>query len=83
MYCFKGPDILIILNINLTCNVTEFFTAMDLEGTLLSEINQRKADTVLSLIMNEYHEWLAKQKETPKYREQSSGYQWGEEMEEG
>ena len=56
---------------------------MDLEGTLLSEINQRKADTVLSFIMNEYHEWLAKQKETPKYREQSSGYQWGEEMEEG
>ena len=62
-------------------------TWMDLEGTMFNEINQTKKDKYCMFLlicgiwkikqMNDYNN--RKQKETHRYREQTSGYQWGEE----
>ena len=51
---------------------------MDLEGIMLSEINQRKSNTVYHLYMeSEKYEKLVdmtKKKQTRRYREQTGGY---------
>ena len=59
---------------------------MDLEGIMLSEISQRKTNTVYYLYVEskkikQIHEY--NKKEIPRYRAQTSGYQWGEESGEG
>ena len=60
---------------------------MDLEGIMLSEISQRKTNTVwyhLYVESKKYNKLvnITKQKQTHSYREQTSGYQWGELKEE-
>ena len=55
---------------------------MDLEGIMVSEINQTtKTNTVLSLNVESkiYNKLVnkAKKKQTHRYREQTKGYQWG------
>ena len=59
---------------------------MDLEGIMLSEISQRKTNTVYYLYVESkkikhIHEY--NKKEIHRYRAQTSGYQWGEESGEG
>ena len=57
-------------------------TWMDLEGIMLSEISQRKKNTVwyhLHVESKKHNKLVNKtiKKQTHKYREQASGYQWG------
>ena len=61
-------------------------TWMDLQGIMLSEISQRKTNTLC------YHLYVESKKnktnecnktKTDRCREQTSGYQWGEGREEG
>ena len=54
-------------------------TWMDLETTMLSEISQRKTNTVYHIwnLKNNTNECIYKT-ETNRYREKTSGYQWGE-----
>ena len=63
-------------------------TWIDLEGIILSEISQRKTNTIC------YHFYVESKNEsklvnitqeiqTHRYREQASGYQWGEGKDEG
>ena len=63
---------------------------MDLEGIMLSEMSQRKTNTycMLSLMLWNLKEYsklvnVTKRKQTHRYREQTSGYQWGERKGEG
>ena len=56
---------------------------MDLEGIMLSEVRQRKRNTIryYSYVESKKYNKLVniiKRKQTHKYREQTSGYQWGE-----
>ena len=56
---------------------------MDLEGIMLSEISQRKTDTVgyhLHVEAKKYDRLvnITKKKQAHRYKEQTSGYQWGE-----
>jgi len=44
---------------------------------MLSEISQTKTNT--STLRNKTNRYITKQKQTHRYREQTSGYQWGEE----
>ena len=58
-------------------------TWIDLKSIILSEITQRKTNTVcfhLYMESKKQDKWtnIAKQKETHRYREQTSSYQWGE-----
>ena len=58
------------------------FTAtwMNLEGIMLSEINQRKTNIVwchLYVGSKNATNYITKKKHTHIYREQTSGYQWG------
>ena len=56
-------------------------TWMDLEGIMLGEISQRKANTVWYHIWNlkkEIQQTSVKKKQTHRHREQTGGYQWGE-----
>ena len=56
---------------------------MNLEGIMLSEISQTEKDKycMISLICEIVNK--TKKKRTHRYREQTSGYQWGEERGEG
>ena len=60
-------------------------TWMDLEGIMLSEISQRKTNTVwynLYVESKKYNKLVnvVKQRQNHRYRQQTSGYQWvGEE----
>ena len=61
---------------------------MDLEGIMLSEISQTEKEKycMISLTFGIYKIKLVsitKQKPTHRYREQTSGYQWGEGKGEG
>ena len=61
---------------------------MDLEGIMLSEISQRKTNTVCYHLYAESTKYnklvtITKKKQTHRYREQTSGYQWGEGRGEG
>ena len=63
-------------------------TWMYLEGIMLSEISQRKTNTVwyhLCVESKKYNKLvnIRKKKQTHKYRDQASGYQWGEGKGEG
>ena len=54
---------------------------MDLEGIMLSEVRQRKRNTIryYSYVESKKYNKLVniiKRKQTHKYREQTSGYQW-------
>ena len=55
---------------------------MDLEGIMLSEISQRKTNAVWYQLYVESKKTQQtseyNKKETHRYREQASGYQWGE-----
>ena len=51
---------------------------MDLEGIMFSEISQIEKDKLLYDIT-----CIIKKKQAYRYREQTSGYQWGERREEG
>ena len=56
-------------------------TWMDLEGIMLSEISQRKTNTVwyhLYVESKKYNKQMniTKQKQIHRYREQTNGYQW-------
>ena len=51
---------------------------MDLEGIMFSEISQVEKDKLLFDIT-----YIIKKKQAHRYREQASGYQWGERREEG
>ena len=58
-------------------------TWMDLGSIMLSEINQRKTNTVWFHLYMEYEKYsklvnITKKKQTHRYRLQSSGYQWRE-----
>ena len=58
-------------------------TQMDLEGIMLSEVRQRKRNTVRYYSHMESKKYnklvnIIKTKQTHRYREQTSGYQWGE-----
>ena len=62
---------------------TSAVTGMDLEGVMLSEISQRKTNTVqyhLYVESKKYNKLvnITKKKQTHRRREQTSGYQWGE-----
>ena len=64
------------------------FTATWLEGILLSEISQRKINMVsyhLYVESKTYNKLvnITKKKQTDRYREQTSGYQWGEGLDTG
>ena len=57
-------------------------TWMDLEGIMLSEISQRRTNTIghhLYVGSINYNKLvnITKKKQTQRYREQISGYQWG------
>ena len=58
-------------------------TWMDLEGIMLSEISQMEKDKYcmnhLYVKSKKYNKWtnITKQKQTHRYREQTSGHQWG------
>ena len=60
---------------------------MDLEGSMLSERNQiRKTNTVWYHLYMESQKYnkvmnITEKKQNHRYREQTSGYQWGEEGE--
>ena len=62
-------------------------TWMDLKGIMLSEMSQRKTNTVCyHLYVDSKKEKLVnitKKKQTHRYREQTSGYCWGEGKGEG
>ena len=56
---------------------------MDLEGIMLSEISQRKTNTVCYHLHGKSKKYnklvnITRKKQTHRYREQTSGYQWGE-----
>ena len=56
---------------------------MDLEGIMLSEVRQRTTYLkvyVFTYMWNLKNKWMSitKQKQTHRYREQTSGYQWEE-----
>ena len=56
-------------------------TCMDFENIILREINQGKANAVhrLQVEFKKYNKLVnIKQKQTHRYREQNTGYQWGE-----
>ena len=58
-------------------------TWMDLKGITLSEISQRKTNTVWCFSYMKSKKCnklvnITKKKQTHRYREQTSGYQWGE-----
>ena len=55
-------------------------TWMDLEGIKLSEISQSKTNTVFTYIWNLKNKQMniTQQKQTHRYRQQTSGYQWGQ-----
>ena len=65
-------------------NILQFAaTWMDLEGIMLSEISQRKTNTVLyhsiQVESKKYNKLvnITKKKQTHRYGEQTSSYQWG------
>ena len=63
-------------------------TWMDMEGIMLSEISQRKTNTVwyhLYVESKKYNKLvnIIKTKQTHRYREETRGYQWGEGRGEG
>ena len=60
-------------------------TWMDLEGIMLSEISQRKTNTVWYVESKKYNKLvnITKKKQTHRHREQTSSYQWGERRREG
>ena len=63
-------------------------TWMALEVFMLSEIRQRKINTLWYHSYVEYKKYnklvnVTKKKQTDRYREQSGGYQWGEGSGEG
>ena len=56
---------------------------MDLEGIMLRERIQRKTNTVRYLLYIESKKYnklvnITKKKQIHRYREQTSGYQWGQ-----
>ena len=60
---------------------------MDLDGVMLSEVSQRKISTILyhsHMESKKYNKLVnITKKKTHRYREQTSGYQWGEGRREG
>ena len=62
-------------------------TWMDLKGIMLSEVSQRKTSTSYHLYVEskKYNKQMniTKQKQTHRYREQTSGYQWGKGQDKG
>ena len=63
--------------------ILPFATWMDLEGIMLSEISQRKTNTVWYHLYVESKKYnrlvnMTKKKQTHRCREQTCGYQWGE-----
>ena len=62
---------------------------MNLESIMLSEISQTERQILYDIIymwnLKKYNKLMTitKQKRTHRYREQTSGYQWGEGREEG
>ena len=58
---------------------------MDLKGIMLNEANQRNMDTIYFHFYVEPKKQMnkTKEKQTHTYREQISGYHWGEERERG
>ena len=63
-------------------------TWMDQEGIMLSKISQIKTNTIGYYLYMKSKKWnkqmnITKQKQTHRYGEQTSSYQWGEEKGEG
>ena len=63
-------------------------TCMDLEAITLGKISQRKTNTVCYHLYVESKKYnkvvkITKKKQTHRYREQTSGYQWGKGRGEG